>query len=129
MPSKSAGRPKALSWQPLPEFLQATGANSSQRHLGQLLKAIAEVNSENRTYTTYSGIAGKLMDRPEYEHLGDRQLRRDVAKAIKWVIGNLKRIPPNLWVKILGIAPPPTMTDRHLREMAFAFLRHYLAQR
>ncbi len=129
-PSKPVRRrPKALSKQPLDEFRQGiAGTNSKQRHFGKLLKAIAEVNSKNRKYATDSSIAGRLRQRPEYSHLSERQLRRDVSEAIKWVIDELKIVSPGRWAKIFGIKPPPAMTDAFRRKKAFEFLRHHLAK-
>jgi hypothetical protein len=126
-PSKpSRGRPKALSKQPLSQFLQQGGTKN--RHFGQLLKAIAEINSKNKKLTSSLSIARELGKRPEYSRLSERQLRRDVREAIEWEIRFLKEIRPDCWVEILGIMPPPAMTDEFLREKALEFLRHYLAQ-
>jgi hypothetical protein len=54
---------------------------------GQLLKAIAEIVSQHRKYTSDRSIAEKLKDLPGYEHLEERQRRRIVKEAIDGVIG------------------------------------------
>jgi hypothetical protein len=124
-PLKGPGRPKALTHQSLDEFQKT---NSKSRHFGQLLKAIAEISFKNPACTTYSGIAGKLVTRPQYKHISESRLRRNVSDAIQWEIALLKKTPSKFWVESLGIAPPPVMTNRALRDKALEFLRHYLNQ-
>jgi hypothetical protein len=128
---RGPGRPKALSTEPLSEFLQK--GPTKKRHLGQLLKAIAEINSRNKKLVTNTSIARVLQTHPEYKHLGYKHLgkdqpQHDVRQAIQWVIRLLRVVPPENWVERFGIAPPPAMTDKFLRERAFEYLRHYLAQ-
>jgi hypothetical protein len=45
------GRPKALADESLSKFLRTEGPNSKRRYLGQLLKAIAEINSKIKIMT------------------------------------------------------------------------------
>jgi hypothetical protein len=93
---------------------------------GQFLKAIAEINSKNKKRVTDQDIAGKLMERPEYRPLSERQLRRKVAEAINGKIRFLQKIRPEFWGELLGISPPAKFTRKALREKVFEHLRHEL---
>ena len=98
-----------------------------KQELGQLLKAIAEINSKNRYFANPHVVAQRLKLRhPDYQHLSERQLRRDVKAAIDWVIRQLKETPLARWEELLGIEPPEHLTPKLLREKAFELLWHEL---
>jgi hypothetical protein len=113
-PRRKRGRPKALN----------------NQRLGRLLKAVAEIHSKNKMLRN-SNIAAALKKRTEYATFSQRTLRRYVAKALRWELGNLKITPPPYWQEILGILPPPygsVLTKKVLRDKAFELLRHHLRQ-
>jgi hypothetical protein len=102
------------------------------RHKGRFLKAIAEIGRGN-----VSQIARRLRKRPEYQHLSEHQLRRDVAKILDWVTDLatgevadlLIRYPPDVWQRQFGITPPAlprTKSKWKLRQMALELLRYQL---
>jgi hypothetical protein len=98
-----------------------------KQELGQLLKAIAEINSKNRYFANPHVIAQRLkLQYADYQHLSERQLRRDVKAAIDWEVRILKRTPLARWEELLGIEPPENLTPNLLREKAFEYLRHEL---
>lgn len=111
-PSKRRGRTKKLT----------------NQLLGSFFKAIAEVNSKNKHCASNSSIAGKLKGRPQYSHLSDRQLRRDVGEALAYIAETLKTVPPQHWERKFGISPPAAMTKKLLHEKVLEFLRHRLTQ-
>jgi hypothetical protein len=63
----------------------------NDKRFGQLLKAIAEENSNNETVKTNEGIAGKLIVRPEYSYFSLRQLRRRVRQRTRTTVRTEKR--------------------------------------
>jgi hypothetical protein len=93
--------------------------------LGNLLREIAEISTRN-TSLNRSDLANLLKKRPKYKHLSLRTLRRYVTYAIDWEINLLQRTPPELWLELYGIDPPPEMTKHALFEKSLEFLRTYL---
>jgi hypothetical protein len=85
------------------------------RHKGRFLKAIAEISSKYPTLSTNSEIARALHRRPEYADVGPRQLRRDVAEALGWVLE-----------AIVGRAPSAQVMNRALRQKVLGILRYQL---
>ena len=81
----------------------------------QFLNAIREIHAKNRRCATNLSIARKLRQRPEYKHLSERQLRRDVGNVISELVDELKEVPPESWREWFGIDPPPAMTEKSLR--------------
>jgi hypothetical protein len=81
------------------------------RNKGQFLKAIAEISSANKTLWSNDAIANRLRARPEYTHLSQRQLRRDVAEALHW-----RADPHGKW-------PSAGPLDKKLREVVLEMLR------
>jgi hypothetical protein len=82
-PPSRRGRPKALATQP---------TTSKQRHLGQVLKLIAEVSVQHLNYCTIKPIAGELVKLGHYST--DRTARRDVAEALAWIVKMIEPIEP-----------------------------------
>jgi hypothetical protein len=97
-----------------------------KERLAQLLKAIAEINSKNPYCTSDLSIAGRLKRRPEYCHLSERQLRRNVKDTVDWTIRVMKKPPFDVRHKELRISSPSTLTSKQLRQKAFEFLRYEL---
>ena len=89
---------------------------------GQFLKAIAEIISKNTKLWSSNSIAKRM----KHRDLRERQLRRKVKEYIDRQTDLLGRTPLELWDKLLGIAPPPKLTRKLLREKAFEHLRHQL---
>lgn len=87
------------------------------RNKGQFLKAIAEISLANKTLWSNAAIANRLRERPEYTHLSERQLRRDVAEALHW------RADP------LGKWPSAGPLNKEMREMILEILRYQLMAR
>jgi hypothetical protein len=85
------------------------------RHKGQFLKAIAEISSDNPTLSTNSEIARALHRRDEYADVGPRQLRRNVAEALGWVVG-----------AVAGKEPSARVMNRELRQKVLEILRYQL---
>ena len=78
---------------------------------------------KNRRCATNLSIARKLRQRPEYKHLSERQLRRDVGNVISERVDEFKEVPPGSWRERFGIDPPPAITEKSLRMKAFEWLR------
>ena len=80
----------------------------------RFLNAIEEVHAKNPRCASNLGIARELRKRPEYKHLSERQLRRDVGNIISERIDEFKEVPPESW-REFGIDPPPAITEKSLR--------------
>jgi hypothetical protein len=115
---KKKRRPKALHTGGVTEL------RPHQRHMGSLLKDIAQISVQYPTLTR--GFSKQLAGLPAYKDMDDRTLRRDIAAALAWEEDLLKRIPLELWLKHLGIEPPSTVSKRTLREKVLEHLRHEL---
>ena len=89
----------------------------------QFLNAIREIHAKNRRCATNLSIARKLRQRPEYKHLSERQLRRDVADVISDLVDEFKGAPPGSWRERFGIDPPPAITEKSVRMKVFEWLR------
>jgi hypothetical protein len=88
----------------------------------QFLNAIREIHAKNRKCATDLSIARKLRQRPEYKHLSERQLRRDVGDVISERVDRFKVVPPGSWRERFGIDPPPVITEKSLRMKMFEWL-------
>ena len=88
----------------------------------QFLSAIREIHAKNRKWATDLSIARKLRQRPEYKHLSERQLRRDVGDVISELVDRFKEVPPGSWRERFGIDPPPAITEILLRKKVFEWL-------
>jgi len=115
---KKKRRPKALHGG------KATELRPHQRHLGQLLKDIAQISVRYPKLTR--GFFKQLAELPAYQHISSRTLRRDVAEALAHEENILKQVPPQLWPKLLGIEPPATLSKQTLRKKALEALRQQL---
>jgi hypothetical protein len=127
-PEFKPAQPELDSPKPYAEPTGRPGRPNSlnEKRFGQLLKAIAEENSKNETIKTDDGIAGKLIERPEYKDLSPRQLRRRVGQAMDWEIDLLQKISPDRWNDVFGLVPPSKMTRQFLRAKTFEHLRNEL---
>jgi hypothetical protein len=96
----------------------------TNKTFGELLKAIAEINSASPSYTTDDSIAGKLRELPQYRDLSKRQLSRKVADAMRWVI-DVHSKPSPMGLEF-GIWVPSTKSRKIARKEAFAILRDQL---
>jgi hypothetical protein len=118
---KKQRRPKALSEKKMGEL------RPGQRHMGSLLRDIAEISVRYPTLTR--GFTKQLRNLPKYENMDDRTLRRDVAEALASVESVLEKLwkrSPDLWPELLGIEPSPMLSKRALREKALEHLRRQL---
>ena len=80
----------------------------------QFLRAIEEIHAKNRRCASNLSIARELRKRPEYKHLSERQLRRDVDDVISERVDSFKEVPPGSWREWFGIDPPPAITREWL---------------
>jgi hypothetical protein len=127
MPNNKA-RPLRLA-QPLLRFLEEEPLRNRRgrpfKLVGpsyfQFLNAIREIHAKNRRCATNLSIARKLRQRPEYKHLSERQLRRDVGDVISELVDRFKEVPPGSW-REFGIDPPPAITEKLLRKKVFEWL-------
>ena len=114
MPTNKA-RPLRLAWALFPE-LNRRGRPFKLVGPSYLrfLKAIREIHAKNRRYASNLSIARKLRQRPEYKHLSERQLRRDVDDVISERVDSFKEVPPGSWREWFGIDPPPAINREWL---------------
>jgi hypothetical protein len=111
-PRRKRGRPKA---------------HDDSQKLSRLLKAVAEIHSNNKALRSERSIAHALKKRSEYKNMSDRTLRRCVKHVLDWEMGLLKMTPTVRWRELLGISQPQgAMTEKALGEKAFELLRHQL---
>ena len=125
MPNNKA-RPLRLA-QPLLRLLQVGNPRGRPFKLVgipyfQFLGAIREIHAKNRKCATDLSIARKLRRRPEYKHLSERQLRRDVGDVISELVDEFKEVPRGSWRDRFGIDPPPAITEESLRMKVFEWL-------
>ena len=131
-PNLAAALLKFLEPEEAPEPRRKRGrpkAHSDSQKLGRLLKAVAEIHSNNKALHSERSIAHALKKKSEYDNMRDRTLRRRVKDVLDWEMGLLKMTPTDRWKELLGISPPRgTTTEKALREKAFELLRHQLRQ-
>jgi hypothetical protein len=118
-------QPRPKPKPPLPSGPGRRKALGTVRHEGRLLKAIAEISLDKKTLLFT--FAKPLRKRPEYRHLSERTLQRNVSEALTSLTDLLQACPPDLWQELFGIEPPkPPMTERKLRQKALELLRYQL---
>jgi hypothetical protein len=111
-----------------------------QRHSGSLLRNIAEISVRYPTLKS-RGFTKHLLKLPQYKHMDDRTLRRDVAEALARQDSLLMRLLLTVllrtypfqkhlsredWLDIAGIEPPTVISKKTLRQKSLELLRKEL---
>jgi len=108
---------------------KVTDMKPHQRHMGSLLRDIAEISIRHPTLTR--GFNKQLLALPKYKHMDERTLARDIAEALAWLENLLtqylqKHLSRESWLDRLGIEPPTKISKRVLRKKVLELLRKKL---
>jgi len=109
---------------------KVTDMKPHQRHRGSLLRDIAEISIRCPTLIS-RGFTKHLLKLPQYKRVSERTLSRDVAEALARQDDLLarafqKHLPRDVWLDLLGIEPPTTISKEVLRQKSLEHLRKEL---
>jgi len=134
---RSRGRPREVLPEPKKKHGRkalfggkVTDMKPHQRHMGSLLKDVAEISTRYPTLGS-RGFTKRLLKLPQYKHTDNRTLRRDIAEALAsledlrthFLQHDLSRED---WLDLLGVEPPTTTSKLALRQKSLELLRKKL---
>jgi len=109
---------------------KVTDMKPHQRHMGSLLRDIAQISTRYPTLTS-RGFTKRLLKLPQYKRANYRTLSRDVEEALARQDNFLthlfqKHLPRDVWLDVAGIEPPTTISKRAVRQKSLELLRKEL---